>query len=672
MEKIKWLTIVLIALCFGGYSQSSKEDSLISVLKNAKEDSSVYNANIALLLFYQRTDNEKKLLGVGNDIIKLGDRSKRDDWKGVGYRVLGDYYRSVDQGSTSLQNYLIAIKYLEKTTNHLSLITAYTNIGYLYYTTSKLNEAAFYFKKGLSTAEKFNVTDVETKTSLYNNLGVCAAEEKNYLLAKLYFKNSLATWMKAKDSLSMAYAYNNLALIATQAKELDTVYKYYTLALNLKLKFCSHGEIIDAYNSMAAYFILKKEPKKAIEYLLEAEKYVDTSNYDNYSKNLYWAKAEVYEDLKDYKNAYKAQKKHSQLVLNQNIKSELSDFDRAGKAISDSIINSSQKQIQELTILTQNAQIDRDEQQKIFLIIGLALVLSGGILFYNRYKITKKQKEIIEKQKDIVEQQHGEISLQKELIEEKQKEIIDSITYANRIQNAVLTNDSVWQKISPQHFVLFKPKDIVSGDFYWAYETPNNKSIWAAADCTGHGVPGAFMSMLGNSLLNEIVIENKTHKASEILDRLRTKIIWALSKENVSENDGMDIGLCVWDKSNNTLEFAGANNNAVIVRNNALQEIKGDKMPVGNYHGEEKPFTSNEFKLQKNDAIYLYTDGYADQFGGPKGKKFRYKQLDELLITNHAQDMSLQAKLLEETFLTWKGALVQTDDICIIGIKVLT
>ena len=517
-----------------------------------------------------------------------------------------------------------------------------------------------------------SVNDISSITNLNNNLGICAASEKNYELAKYYFRNAIDYWIKDKDSLSLGSGYNNLANIFRENNQVDSATIYFKKALDLKLKFANGDGIVDGFINYASVFYLKKDYKKAIEIYLAAQKYVDTSLNTTTIRALYYNTSTSYGDLKEYKKAYEYRVKYSTLLEEYANELSMLSFSNTGMAYTDSILSAGEKQIAELQIQNQNAQLVRDRQQKVFLAIGLIIVLIGGLLFYNRYKITKKQKEIIEKQKDIVEQQHGEISLQKELIEEKQKEIIDSITYANRIQNAVLTNDSVWQKISPQHFVLFKPKDIVSGDFYWAYETPNNKSIWAAADCTGHGVPGAFMSMLGNSLLNEIVIENKTHKASEILDRLRTKIIWALSKENVSENDGMDIGLCVWDKSNNTLEFAGANNNAVIVRNNALQEIKGDKMPVGNYHGEEKPFTSNEFKLQKNDAIYLYTDGYADQFGGPKGKKFRYKQLDELLLTNHAQDMSLQAKLLEETFLTWKGALVQTDDICIIGIKVLT
>jgi len=259
-----------------------------------------------------------------------------------------------------------------------------------------------------------------------------------------------------------------------------------------------------------------------------------------------------------------------------------------------------------------------------------------------------------------VELKNEEVTHQKELVEEKQKEIIDSINYAKRIQQAVLTGADVWNKVSKEHFILFKPKDIVSGDFYWAYNTPNNRSVFALADCTGHGVPGGFMSMLGNSFLNEIVVENKIFKADEILNKLRAKIIHALEqKGGTQQKDGMDISLCVWNKLDNTLEFAGANNplwllkNSVSssvtlsgvegqVENRELQEYKADKMPIGTYLENEVPFASVTIQLEKGDIIFLSTDGYADQFGGPKGKKYKYKPLIDSLIKNSNLSMEEQ------------------------------
>jgi len=319
----------------------------------------------------------------------------------------------------------------------------------------------------------------------------------------------------------------------------------------------------------------------------------------------------------------------------------------------------------------------------IILFGTLALVGTGffATMAFINYRKTKKANLIIENQKLEVELKNEEITHQKDLVEEKQKEIIDSINYAKRIQQAVLTGEDIWQKISKEHFILFKPKDIVSGDFYWAYNTPNNRSVFALADCTGHGVPGGFMSMLGNSFLNEIVVENKIFKADEILNKLRTKVISALEqKGGTQQKDGMDISLCVWNKLDNTLEFAGANNPLWLLKNNVsssgvenkeLHEIKADKMPIGTYLDEDKPFSSTTIQLQKGDIIFLSTDGYADQFGGPKGKKYKYKPLIDSLIKNSSLSMDEQKQALEKAFNDWKHHHEQVDDVSLVGIRVV-
>ncbi|MBK6986534.1 MAG: SpoIIE family protein phosphatase [Bacteroidetes bacterium] len=338
----------------------------------------------------------------------------------------------------------------------------------------------------------------------------------------------------------------------------------------------------------------------------------------------------------------------------------------------------------ELQIKSQTFEIETKEKQnkqKSFIILfgTLALVGTGffaAIAFIN-FKKTKKQNLIIENQKMEVELKNEEITHQKELVDEKQKEIIDSINYAKRIQQAVLTGEDVWNKISKEHFILFKPKDIVSGDFYWAYNTPNNRSVFCLADCTGHGVPGGFMSMLGNSFLNEIVVENKIFKADQILNKLRSKIIHALEqKGGTQQKDGMDMSLCVWNKLDNTLEFAGANNPLWLVRKNEnavteLVEVKADKMPIGLYLETETPFSSVTIQLQAGDIIYLCTDGYADQFGGPKGKKLKYKPLIESLIKNSALPMAEQKNILDSTFNDWMHKHDQVDDVSLIGVKVV-
>lgn len=221
------------------------------------------------------------------------------------------------------------------------------------------------------------------------------------------------------------------------------------------------------------------------------------------------------------------------------------------------------------------------------------------------------------------------------------------------------------------------PKDVVSGDFYWAIQLENNLAIWAVADCTGHGVPGALMSMIGNSLLNEVIVENKIYQPNEILNKVREKLIKALEQKGESLNkDGMDISVCAWDKNKNVLKFAGANNPVWIVRNiddesnPELIELKPDKMPVGLHLGDMHPFTLKEMELKLNDKIYSFTDGFADQFGGEKGKKYKYKKLQNLILSISKEPMSQQLKHLQNEFEEWKGNLEQVDDVCIVGITV--
>ena len=304
-----------------------------------------------------------------------------------------------------------------------------------------------------------------------------------------------------------------------------------------------------------------------------------------------------------------------------------------------------------------------------FRISAACLLLTIAYLVYRmRVKAIHKRNIILEK---TVKERTEEVVHQKEQIEEQKKEILDSIHYAKRIQNAILTSDEYWNEISSQHFVFFKPKDIVSGDFYWAYKTPDDKAIWVVADCTGHGVPGAFMSMIGNSFLNEIVVENKTHHATGILNGLRSKIIKSLEQKGgeQQQKDGMDLALCVWDKKNNKLEYAGANNPLYIIRNNEIQEFKPNKMPIG-YHAEMSPFQSVIIDVQQGDQVYAFSDGFADQFGGSAGKKYKYARFKDFLLQIKDQSMPEQKEQINREFESWKGSYEQLDDVCIIGVRI--
>ena len=264
----------------------------------------------------------------------------------------------------------------------------------------------------------------------------------------------------------------------------------------------------------------------------------------------------------------------------------------------------------------------------------------------------------------------AEIQKQRDEIEKQRKSLTDSIRYAGNIQKAILPSNEIFQRILPNSFVLFRPRDIVSGDFFWIAKK-EHRVVVVAGDCTGHGVPGAFMSILGITYLNEITSKDDIPPANRILNILREKIMKALHQtgDEFEQRDGMDLALYIVDYENKELQFSGANNPLYLIRKNSLIEYKGDRMPIGINATEEKSFKTNRIPLEKNDAIYIFTDGYADQFGGPEGKKFKYRKFRQMLMSMQKSSIKSQKERLWNEFLAWKGQHDQVDDVLIIGYR---
>lgn len=313
-----------------------------------------------------------------------------------------------------------------------------------------------------------------------------------------------------------------------------------------------------------------------------------------------------------------------------------------------------------------NSELSIDQ----FIISGGLLVftvaLFSAFLIRTRYRLTLneiKSRLELAKSKELIEEERN-------IVVEQKKEITDSINYARRIQRAFIPSEYDFNSCFSDSFVLFKPKDIVSGDFYWMHKK-SEKIYYATADCTGHGVPGGFMTMLGLSFLEEIIDSKNSGNPAIILNLLRDKIVNTLKQGASSEEnkDGMDIVLCAVDTATHKLFYAAANNPLYIARKGTLIELKADKQPCGFFH-DPKPFNLYEFDLESEDCIYTFTDGFADQFGGPKGKKFRYKQFESLLLDNCKKPFTHQKETLALAFDAWKGKLDQVDDVLVIGIKI--
>jgi len=302
----------------------------------------------------------------------------------------------------------------------------------------------------------------------------------------------------------------------------------------------------------------------------------------------------------------------------------------------------------------------------------LVYILTVGIFFYVYIELrtrTLRRANKVLREKELAAM---EIAKQKEELAFKNKNIMDSITYAQRIQFAIMPSISKFKRLIPESFILYKPKDIVSGDFYWITEI-GDKLFIAAVDCTGHGVPGAFMSIIGYDLLRNITKERGIHRPSEILDQLNKSLIDLLTKNNVAVGevkDGMDLTLCVFHKSKGILEFSGALNPLYLIRNDKITDIKGDRYSVGlgNEHPDEN-FKNHIIKLQQGDRVYMFSDGYADQFGGPTGKKMKFRRFRHLMLSIHNLTFEEQYKYLDEHFDLWRGQLEQVDDLLIIGMS---
>ena len=325
----------------------------------------------------------------------------------------------------------------------------------------------------------------------------------------------------------------------------------------------------------------------------------------------------------------------------------------------DSISNARKEAVINAELLVEKTENTQRKQRAYFLYIGVFLLIVVIIIVYSALRNKKKDNALISKQKAVVEAAHKEI-------EEAHKEIKDSMEYAKRIQSAILPPSKLVKEYLQESFILYKPKDIVAGDFYWM-EHKKGKVLFAAADCTGHGVPGAMVSVICNGALNRSVREFGLSEPGPILNKAREIVIQEFEKSEEEVKDGMDIALCSLEGMK--LQYAGAHNPLWIIRNGQILETKANKQPIGKFD-KLLPYTTHSFDLEKGDAIYIFSDGYVDQFGGEKGKKFKAKAFRSLLLSIQDKPMEEQKVFLDKAFEDWRGSLEQIDDVCVIGVRV--
>lgn len=593
-------------------------------------------------LLFKFEGNFPKALNCYYKSLKIAKKIKDESTQAYCYNNIGRVYIDLGEKDLALDYYELSLELKLKLNDQTGIAESYNNIGVVYEQKGMTESAIKYYEKCLNIHEKNG--NKEGEAYIYNNLGKIY-QKSDPKLALSYFLRCLDIRKELGDKKGIAHIYYNLGAYYVEMGVLNTGLEYYKEGLNISQEL-GYPYLIEKHAlGLSNIYTTKKQFQKSLEMYKLYIQMRDSLTNENTQKSTAQQQAKYeYEKQKAVDNA----EHEKQLAVEQAAKSK---------------------------------------QKVITYATGVGLGLTGIFLIFvmNRLKVTRKQKLIIETQKEEVEKAHSEL-------EEKNKEITDSIQYAKRIQSAILPPLKMVKEYLGESFILYKPKDIVAGDFYWLEsfssvsskggETPfpseragDGVILFAAADCTGHGVPGAMISVVCNNALDRSVREYGLTNPGEILNKTREIVIAEFEKSEDEVKDGMDIALCSLSTFNSSsgayreLKYAGANNPLWIIRNNEIIETKADKQPIGKFE-ELLPYTTHTFELQKDDSIYIFSDGFVDQFGGEKGKKFKAQAFRELLLSIQDKTMEEQQISITKAFENWKGSLEQLDDVCVIGVRV--
>ena len=557
-------------------------------------------------------------------------REGLDDKEGIA-RVLSNIasiYNDQGEITESLEYNEQALKIREEIGDNYGIATGLNNIGSIYRNQGDTAKAMDYYHRSLKIFEE--TKDKRAIAISLHNIGVIYQSYGDIKQGLEYIHRSLKIREEIGDKQGLTFSLFSIGVIYYDHGDLDQAKKHTSNSLVLARELGYPARIKDAANLLIKIYRKENNYKKAFE--------------------MY----KLYVQMRDSINNEKTQK--------SAIKQEAKYRYEKQKAVDDA----------EHDKLLAIEQEEKEKQEVVAFSAagGLVLVVLFLIFVFNRLRVTRRQRDEIRGQKQEIEEQKTVVETAHQHLEEKNKEILDSINYAKRIQSAILPPPRIVKEYLNESFILYKPKDVVAGDFYWmeAVADPvGNKVLFAAADCTGHGVPGAMVSVVCNNALNRAVREYGLSNPGKILDKAREIVIQEFEKSEEDVKDGMDIALCAI--SGNELEYAGANNPLWRIRNGEILETKADKQPIGKFD-LAKPFTTHNFSLEKGDTIYVFSDGYVDQFGGEKGKKFKTKAFRSLLLGIQDKPMEEQKKLIDDAFENWRGELEQIDDVCVIGVKI--
>lgn len=640
------------------FSQTHEADSLRKLLSGPADTThfSAYRRMCWIFLNMGSYDSAQawadRYYEAGNDLASDRFRAEARYMKGIAFARRGGFDPEAVQVQTEAMS-------LYENNGDLSG-QGYANlmIGYVYYNQKNYPVAQSYWIKSRDFFLKAQ-NDLGLANS-YLNLGAIEAANGNYNGAQNLYLQALSIFRAQRRFTGIAASLDELSALKLKEYEItddtlrklqiaDSVFAFIDEELQMRRKNGDRNGLVSTWNSLANYYVTIGNSSLALIYADSSLTGARSIGSKGDIRNTYATLAKIYEQQNNYAVALSYQKQWAALD------DSLRGADAAGKT--SSVIAAYEEERRR-----KQEEYDKKVTRLVMVAVGGGLVLTIAlvVVMFRAYRKSRKYSAMLADQNKIISQKNADIT--------------DSIQYSKRIQLSLLPDEKQVSEVLGDAFVFYRPKDIISGDFYWLQER-NGKVFFMAADCTGHGVPGALMSMISSTLLNESVIEKNLSDPGQILDDVRSGIIRSLRQheegnDELSTRDGMDGALCVYNNATRELLYAGANNPLWIFRNNVLMEIKADKFPVGVSGAGLKPFTTHRVSLQQGDMLYVFTDGYADQFGGEHGKKLKYSGLRKLLAGTCTMPVREQVTAIDDYFKKWKGVHEQVDDVCMIGVNI--
>ena len=662
-----------------------------------------YETYISLADDYKKIDFFKVIKTLKYLEKELTATIRNDTLLAALYKKMGRTYEEKNDYEKAGQYYLKALKTYRKINDKKGIASSLNSLGLIYYYQGNYDLALKNFNQALPLVEEMKFD--YGIASILSNIGIIYLYQDKLDSAENIYLKVLELDKKLNDKYEMSQTYNNLALIYQKKKNRNKAAFYFKKSLDIKKEIGDKAGQASIYTNLATLFIEKGDYETALKYLNRAERIAKKIDSREFLKNIYNNYATVYEKLGDFKNAYFYEEKYVELkdsLITEEMQKQLLTLQTKYETQQKEQEIKMQK-IKLAKVEAENKQkalrLEKERLLRIVLSVGFLLLVIGILFIYRSYRQKRKLSEELVRRNQVIESKNNklnqllsEIEKQKQHIELIHKELSESIDYAKRLQTSILPDVNILKKNIKDHFIMFFPRDKVSGDFYW-WAHVEGHTVITIADCTGHGVPGAFMSMLGMSFLREIVEKEYITHPGIILKRLRKEIIKALKQRGIpgEQKDGMDMSLISINHKDGILQFAGANNPVYIVTDSELNlvdesknpvkqfpeengnlklfEIKPDKMPIAIYERMEN-FSTVTLKYKEGDRFYLFSDGYADQFGGPKGKKFKYKAFKRLILQTAVLSMNKQKETLEKTFVEWKNGYPQVDDVTVMGIEI--